>query len=172
MSGCALKHGSKTHSSMRQSNSKPLNEAPLISCWIQAVEHRKCAAGLSGARFARSNLAKLHKSWEFAWSSQENFRFFAMYKSPETFSFPFSLLRHYQMPECFYDNNCCFWSRATVPSCYRNWQCSQWGHRLRCCSAIADKINSVVSHKVNYRGTQSWTWVVDERSAKRDGFWT
>ena len=26
----------------------------------------------------------------------------------QTFSFPFSLLRHYQMPECFYVNNCCF----------------------------------------------------------------
>ena len=26
----------------------------------------------------------------------------------QTFSFPFSLLRHYQMPECFYVNNCGF----------------------------------------------------------------
>jgi len=26
----------------------------------------------------------------------------------QTFSFPFSLLRHYQMPECFYVKNCCF----------------------------------------------------------------
>jgi len=25
------------------------------------------------------------------------------------------------MPECFYVNNCCFWARATAPSCYRNW---------------------------------------------------
>jgi len=65
MSGCALKQGSKTHSSMRQRNLQLLNEAPLISCWIRAVEHR-CAAGLAGARFARSNLAKLHKSWECA----------------------------------------------------------------------------------------------------------
>jgi len=45
-----------------------------------------------------------------------------MYRSPTNFySFPFSLLRHYQMPECFYFNNCCFWTRATVLSCYRNW---------------------------------------------------
>jgi len=36
-------------------------------------------------------------------------------------SFPFSLLRHYQMPECFYVNNCCFWARATVLSSYKNW---------------------------------------------------
>ena len=26
----------------------------------------------------------------------------------QTFSFPFSLLRHYQIPECFYVNNCGF----------------------------------------------------------------
>jgi len=26
----------------------------------------------------------------------------------QTFSFPFSLLRHYQMPEWFYVNNCGF----------------------------------------------------------------
>jgi len=39
----------------------------------------------------------------------------------QTFSFPFSLLRHYQMPECFCVYNCCFWARATVLSCYRNW---------------------------------------------------
>jgi len=38
----------------------------------------------------------------------------------QTFSFPFSLLRHNQMPECFYINNCSFWARATVLSCYRN----------------------------------------------------
>jgi len=25
------------------------------------------------------------------------------------------------MPECFYFNNCCFWARTTVLSCYRNW---------------------------------------------------
>ena len=35
----------------------------------------------------------------------------------QIFSFPFSLLRHYQMSECFYFNNCCFWARATVLSC-------------------------------------------------------
>jgi len=39
----------------------------------------------------------------------------------QTFSFPFSLPRYYQMPECFYIKSCCFWTRATVLSCYRNW---------------------------------------------------
>jgi len=44
-----MKQGSKTHSSMRQSNLQLENEVALISCRIQAVKHRKCAAGLSGA---------------------------------------------------------------------------------------------------------------------------
>jgi len=37
----------------------------------------------------------------------------------QMFRFPFSLLRHYQIPECFYVN-CGFWARATVLSSYRN----------------------------------------------------
>jgi len=49
ISGCALKQGSKTHSSLGQSNLQLQNEAALISCQIQAVEHRKCADGLAGA---------------------------------------------------------------------------------------------------------------------------
>jgi len=32
----------------------------------------------------------------------------------QTFSFPSSLLTHYQIPECFYFNNCGFWAPATV----------------------------------------------------------
>ena len=78
-------------------------------------------------RFARSDLAKLHKNWECAWSTQVNFFLFVMYRSPANFCFPFSLLRHYWMPGCFCVSNCCFWARATVLSCYRNWQCSQCG---------------------------------------------
>jgi len=51
---------------------------------------------------------------------QENFRFFVILEVQQTFSFPFFVLRHYQMPECFYVNNCCFLARATILSCYRN----------------------------------------------------
>ena len=69
------------------------------------------------------------------------------------------------MPECFCVNNCGFWARATVLSCYRNCWCSQWGQRLRR-SAIADKIKAIVSDKVNYHGAQSQTCVVEKRSAK------
>jgi len=46
--GCALKQGSKTHSSLRPSNLQLQNEAALMSCRIRTVEHRKCAAGLAG----------------------------------------------------------------------------------------------------------------------------
>jgi len=45
MSGCTLKQGSKTHSSLRQSNLQRQNEAALMSCRMQAVEHKKCVAG-------------------------------------------------------------------------------------------------------------------------------
>jgi len=63
---CALKHGSKTHSSLRQSKLQLQNQAALMSRRIRAVEHRKSAAGLTvrTSRFTRSNLAKLHKNWE------------------------------------------------------------------------------------------------------------
>ena len=40
MSGGALKQGSKTHSSIRQSNLQRTNEAALMSCRIRAVEHK------------------------------------------------------------------------------------------------------------------------------------
>ena len=49
ISGCALKHGSKTHSSLRQNYLQLKNKAALMSHRIRAVEHRKCAAGLAGA---------------------------------------------------------------------------------------------------------------------------
>jgi len=52
---------------------------------------------------------------------QENFRFLLCIEVQQTFSFLFSLLTRYQMPECLYVNNCCFWARATVLSCSRNW---------------------------------------------------
>jgi len=45
---CVLKKGSKTHSSLRQSNLQLQNEAVLMARRIRAVEHR-CAAGFAGA---------------------------------------------------------------------------------------------------------------------------
>jgi len=49
ISDCALKQGSKTHSSIRQSNLQLQNEAVLMSCPMRVVERRKSAAGLAGA---------------------------------------------------------------------------------------------------------------------------
>jgi len=49
ISSFALKHRSKTHSSLRQSNLQLQNEVALMSCRLRAVEPRNCAAGLAGA---------------------------------------------------------------------------------------------------------------------------
>jgi len=48
ITGCTLKQGRKTHSSIRQSNLQLQNEAALMYCRIRAFEHRKSAAGLAG----------------------------------------------------------------------------------------------------------------------------
>jgi len=48
ISGCVLKQGGKTHSSLRQSNLQLQNEAALVSCRIRAAEYRKCAIELAG----------------------------------------------------------------------------------------------------------------------------
>ena len=49
ISGCVLKQGSKTNSSLRQRNLQLQNEAALASCRMRAVQHRKSAVGLAGA---------------------------------------------------------------------------------------------------------------------------
>jgi len=79
---------------------------------IRAVEHR-CAAG---------------KIQNFL----ENFRFFVMYRYPEM-SFPFPLLRHYEMPECFYVKNCCF---ELVQQFYH---ATEFGNVANTVSACADQ---------------------------------
>jgi len=120
--GCALEQGSEIHSSLRQSNSQLQNEALLMSCRIRAVEHRTCAAGLSDARPGLQDRILLNTQIENAHKvRKKNSWFFIIYRIQQNFGFPFFLLKHYQIPECFYFNNCCFWARATVLSCYRNW---------------------------------------------------
>ena len=49
ISGCALKQGGETHSSLRQSKLQLQNQAALRSRHIRAVEHWRRAAGLAGA---------------------------------------------------------------------------------------------------------------------------
>jgi len=122
ISGCVLKQGSKTHSSLRQSNLQLQNEAALMSCRIRAVEHRKCAARLTGAHpvlqdrillnYTRIENAHIER--------KKTFNFLLCIETQQTFKFPFSLLRH-EMPECFCVENCCFCARATVLPWYRNW---------------------------------------------------
>jgi len=122
ISGCVSKQESKTHSSLSQSSLQLQNEAALMFCRIRAVEHRKCAAGLlCTPRFARSNLAELlYTRMENAHKVRKKpFKFLKCVEVQQTFSFSFSLLRHYQMPECFCVINWCFWARVTVLSCYK-----------------------------------------------------
>ena len=49
-SGYALKQGSKTQSSQRQSNLQRQNQAALMPCRMRTVEHKKCVAGVSQAQ--------------------------------------------------------------------------------------------------------------------------
>jgi len=81
-----------------------------MSCRIRAVEHRKSAAGLVDAQPRLKNrillnctrIENAHKV------RKKSFDFLLFIEVQQTFSFPFSQLKHYQMPECFYVNNCCF----------------------------------------------------------------
>jgi len=121
ISGCALKQGSKTHSSLRPSNSQLQNEAVLITCRIRAVEHRTCVVGPAGAHPSLQdrvlqNCTRIANALEVI---KKTFNFLCI-EVQQNFSFPFSLLRHYQIPQCFYVEKSCFWARATVLSCYRN----------------------------------------------------
>ena len=103
ISGCVFKQGNNTHSSLYQSNLQLQNQAVIMSRRIRAVEHR-CATGLAGA------LPRLKDRILLIYSRIENahkvrkktFNFLLCIEVQQTFSFPFSLLRHYRMPECFY----------------------------------------------------------------------
>ena len=120
ISGCAIKQGSITHSSLRQSSLQLQNQAVLTSCWIRAVEHRKCAAGLAGALPGLQDRILLNYTRiENAHKVRKKTIFLLRMEVQQTFSFPFSLLRHYQMPECFYVNNFGFRAHATLLSCYK-----------------------------------------------------
>jgi len=92
-----------------------------LSLRIRAVELRTCATGLSDARYCLQdqillNYTRIENAHEV---HNKTFDFLLCVEVQQTFSRRFSLLKHYQMPECFYVNNCGFWARATVLSCYR-----------------------------------------------------
>ena len=83
-----------------------------MTCRIRAVEHRNSAAGLAGAHTGLQdrnllNCTRSENAHKVAHASK--FRFLLCIEVQQTFSFPFSLLRHYyQMSECFYVNSCGF----------------------------------------------------------------
>jgi len=91
ISGCALKQGSKTHSSLRQSDLLVQNEATLTSCRIRAVEHGKCAAGLPHAHpdlqdrilLNYTRIENVHKV------RKKTFKFLLCIEVQQTCSFPF-----------------------------------------------------------------------------------
>jgi len=95
---------------MSQSNLQLQNEAALMSCRIRAVEHRKCGAGLAGAHPGLQDRILLNCTrTEHAHKiRKKTLNFLLCTEVQQIFSFLFSLLRHYQMPECFYVNNCGF----------------------------------------------------------------
>jgi len=110
ISGGPLKQGSKTHASFFQRNLQLQNKPAVMSCPIRAVEQRKCAAGLFSAHSGLQDrillnytrIENAHKLRKYT------FNFSLSKEVQQTFSFPFSLLRHFQMPECFYVKNSYF----------------------------------------------------------------
>ena len=75
-----------------------------MSCPIRAVEHTKCVAGPSGAlpglqdRILQ-NYTRIQNTHE---ARTKTFNFLLCIEVQQTFSFHFSLLRHYQLLECFH----------------------------------------------------------------------
>jgi len=72
-----------------------------MSCRIRAVEHRNCAAELAGAQPGLQdgillNHTRIEKSHKVR---KKTFNFLLYIEVQQTFSFPFSVLRHYQIPE-------------------------------------------------------------------------
>ena len=75
-----------------------------MSLRIRAVEHRKCVAGPAGAHPGLQdqilqNYTRIEHVHEVR---KKNLNFLLCIEVQQTFSFPFSLLRHYQIHECFY----------------------------------------------------------------------
>jgi len=97
---------------LHQSNLQLQNQAALMSRRVQALGRRRYAVGLACTHSGLQDrillyctrIENVHKV------RKKTFVLCYVYRSPENFysSFPFSRLRHYQMPECFYVNNCCF----------------------------------------------------------------
>ena len=81
-----------------------------MSCQIRAVEHRMCVTGLSDAhRCLQDRILLNYTRIENAHKvRKKSFDFLLCIEFQQIFSCHFSLLKHYQMPKCFYVNKCCF----------------------------------------------------------------
>ena len=109
--------GSKTHSSVI-TTSEQFTAAkwgcPNVSSNTSS-RVQKVAAGLAGTHpglqdrimLKYTRIENAHKV------RKKTLDFLLCIEVQQIFSF-FSLLRHHQMPECFYFNNCCFRARTTV----------------------------------------------------------
>jgi len=89
ISGCVLKQGSKTHSSLRRSNVHLQNQAALMSWRIWAVSQVCGWTDWRTPRFESLNLAKLHTRIENAIKFARKLSSFAIYRSPAKFYFSF-----------------------------------------------------------------------------------
>ena len=78
---------------------------------------------------------------------KKTFVFLLCVEVRQTFSFPFSQLKHYQIPECFYVNNCCF---ELVQLFYH---ATEIGNVANADSACAEQ-PVIAWDIVNYRGPQ------------------
>ena len=105
--GCALKQGSKTHSSTRKRNLPLQIEVTLMSWPIRAVDHR-CAAGLSGAYPGMQDRILLnHARIENAHNVRKKKTIFVTYRSPANFYFSSFPAETLSMPECSYAKLLC-----------------------------------------------------------------
>jgi len=82
-----------------------------MSCRIRAAEHRKCVAEPAGAHPGlQDRILQNYTGIEDVHEERKKtFNFSLCIEVQQTtFSFPFSLLRHYQIPECLYVKKSCF----------------------------------------------------------------
>ena len=135
ISGCALKQGSKTYSSLRQSNLQLQNASAVMSCRIRAVEQR-CSAILAGAHPGLQDQILLN------YTRIEN---------------------AHNVCRKICNILLCIEVQQTLGFLFLCWDIIKWmllcekllfGQWL-CWSTSADKMKKIVSDEVNYRGTQS-----------------
>ena len=105
ISGCVLKQGNKTRSSLRQSNLQLQNQAALFYRRIRALEHRKCAARLACTYSGLQerillNCTRIENAHKVR---KKTYRFFAVYiEVQQTFTVVFLF-------PCWDFIKCCAW---------------------------------------------------------------